>query len=90
MDVTIRLSGMVSLSNLCRMVQVMREKACSCSPELREGKGMILSLMQAGRRGNVPVLSTSIAGAKLKLGALEGGGELLKECNTASHRLTMH
>ena len=67
---TLIFCGTFSDNNLRLMVQLMREKADSFSSSERGGAGTMDSLIQIGRRGYVPVVSTSIAGARLKLGVL--------------------
>ncbi len=49
-----------------------RRKASIFSLVEREGEGIIRSLIQVGRRGYAPRVSTSMAGARLKLGILRG------------------
>ena len=56
------------------MAQLMSWCASSSSSPSRGGRVRILSLMHVGRRGYVPMLSTSSAGARLKLGVLKGRG----------------
>ena len=48
-----------------------RRKASIFSLTEREGEGIIRSLIQVGRRGYAPRVSTSMAGARLKLGILQ-------------------
>ena len=73
MDLTFRLLGTRSANNLRLMAQSMRKKASCDWSAVREGSGTILSRMHVGRRGYVPVVNTSIAGARVKLGVLEMG-----------------
>ncbi len=75
-------SGIVSAGSRWRMTQSSSSTASFSSVSVRGGRGTTLSLIQVGRRGYVPVVRTSIAGARLKLGDLiikgEGRG---RECH---------